>query len=233
MALLAFEKRERERERERGRMSEVELKLHDAARRGDLNLLRQVLAEGEPGSEINGRDKFSRTPLHLASWAGHTEVVEELLKEEGVNVGTCAKDETCAIHFACMKGHTTVARRLLAKGANVNAKTRKGVTPLMMAAQQGVLPLVEVLLKKKADPLIRSKKGESALDVAKNTSVYDLVKEASEKAKEDIRKGGATEKTLESDTKKIRKEIHSKNDAHHSKTKKQKVIALSHLDEDE
>jgi len=148
-----------------------------------------VLAED--GDEVvNGRDKHSRTALHLAAWSGHAGVVEELLRTQGVNVGACAKDDTCALHFACLKGHTEVARQLLAKGANVNAKTRKNVTPLMMAAQKGEQDLVDLLLKRKADPLVRSKKGESALDVAK-TSVYDAIKEASTRAKENARKDGA------------------------------------------
>ena len=111
-------------------------RLHEAARVGDLNQLKRVLAED--GDEVvNGRDKHSRTALHLAAWSGHAGVVEELLRTQGVNVGACAKDDTCALHFACLKGHTEVARQLLAKGANVNAKTRKNVTPLMMAAQKG------------------------------------------------------------------------------------------------
>lgn len=119
------------------------LSLHDAARQGDLIRVRQVLAEqedeagGEGGKPANERDKHARTPLHLASWAGHLEVVEELLKANGVEVGASARDDTSALHFACQKGHTLIAKRLLGKGANVNAKNRKGVTPLMMAAQKG------------------------------------------------------------------------------------------------
>lgn len=111
------------------------LDLHGACREGDLGLVRRALLDEE--CDPNARDKHSRTPIHLAAWAGHDEVVEELLKAEGINVGAAAKDDTMAIHFACQKGHLKVVKHLLEKESNVNAKTRKGVTPLMMAAQQG------------------------------------------------------------------------------------------------
>mmetsp|Transcript_9555 Transcript_9555/g.17930 ORF Transcript_9555/g.17930 Transcript_9555/m.17930 type:complete len:218 (+) Transcript_9555:60-713(+) len=214
------------------------LSLHDAARQGDLIRVRQVLAEqedeagGEGGKPANERDKHARTPLHLASWAGHLEVVEELLKANGVEVGASARDDTSALHFACQKGHTLIAKRLLGKGANVNAKNRKGVTPLMMAAQKGELSLVELLLKKRADPLVRSKKGDCALDVAQ-TSVYDVIKEASNKAKEEKRKGNnvSAEGDAQEDTK--RKEIEvEKNSSEQKKPKRPKMVHLSHLEED-
>jgi len=160
----------------------------------------------------------------------------ELLRTHGVNVGACAKDDTCALHFACLKGHTEVARQLLAKGANVNAKTRKNVTPLMMAAQKGEQDLVDLLLKRKADPLVRSKKGESALDVAK-TSVYDAIKEASTRAKENARKDGAGKASGHQPPAKVRKQDDAdaggKDEDPKPVKKKKKVVHLSHLDDEE
>jgi ankyrin repeat protein len=39
--------------------------LHNAARNGDLEAGKKLLAEG---ANINEKDKHSRTPLHLAAW---------------------------------------------------------------------------------------------------------------------------------------------------------------------
>jgi len=52
-----------------------------------------------------------------------------------VNVKARAQDETNALHFACQKGHTEVARLLINAGIPVNSKTRKGFTPLQLACQ--------------------------------------------------------------------------------------------------
>ena len=98
------------------------------------------------------------------------------------------------------------------------------------------MSLVEVLLKKKANPLVRSKKGDSALDVAK-TNVYDVIKEASLRAKEELRgKAKEGEKGTEagaSDSKNgTRKEADAKLDQHKKKPKKQKVVHLSHLEDE-
>ena len=41
--------------------------LHTACRNGDIAEVRRVIASG---AKLNGRDKHSRTPLHMASWAG-------------------------------------------------------------------------------------------------------------------------------------------------------------------
>ena len=41
--------------------------LHEAARKGDVVQIHKLLAEGK---DVDGRDKFSRTPLHLAAYAG-------------------------------------------------------------------------------------------------------------------------------------------------------------------
>lgn len=55
---------------------EVSFPLHDAARRGNLNFLKEGIQQGVSTS---GLDHASNTPLFWASHAGHLDCVQELL----------------------------------------------------------------------------------------------------------------------------------------------------------
>ncbi|KAL6642604.1 hypothetical protein ACP70R_020785 [Stipagrostis hirtigluma subsp. patula] len=164
----------------RGGDGEDDLHLHSAARSGDVAAA-ESLCESNPLA-IKSRDRLSRTPLHLAAWAGHVEVVRCLCKHKA-DVGAAAMDDTAAIHFASQKGHVEVVRELLASGATVKAKNRKGFTPLHFAAQNSHLELVKYLVKKGADITAKTKGGQTALHVAENDDVRAFLKECEQSLK--------------------------------------------------
>ncbi|WP_158008320.1 quinoprotein dehydrogenase-associated putative ABC transporter substrate-binding protein [Methyloceanibacter methanicus] len=60
-----------------------------------------------------------------------------------------------------------VARRLIEGGADVNARSKNGVTPLMIAASHDNPPLIGILLQSGADPNVKTPTGQTALDIAK------------------------------------------------------------------
>ncbi|MCO5572764.1 hypothetical protein L7F22_026523 [Adiantum nelumboides] len=139
--------------------------IHEAARAGDIVALLSFL--DADALALNARDRHSRTPLHLASWAGHADVVHTLCKKHA-DVGAAAADNMSAIHFASQKGHTQVVRFLLAAGASVNASTRKGMTPIHYAIQAGHLDLAKLLIKRGASLYSVNKAGKKAIDFAKD-----------------------------------------------------------------
>ena len=61
----------------------------------------------------------------------------------------CSK--SLQLHVAAQKGHKDIVERLLAQGADVNAKNRDGVTPLHMVAHAGHKDVVEILLAQGAN----------------------------------------------------------------------------------
>ena len=69
-------------------------------------------------------------PIHDVAWKGDLAGVQrELNKGADVN----ARDEVYGgtpLHWAALRGRNEVAEFLIAEGADVNAKTRKGFTPL-------------------------------------------------------------------------------------------------------
>ncbi|CAM0955983.1 unnamed protein product [Alopecurus aequalis] len=164
----------------RGGGEEEDLQLHKAARSGDAAAA-ESLCESNPLA-LNTRDRLSRTPLHLAAWAGHIEVVKCLCKHKA-DVGAAAMDDTAAIHFASQKGHVEVVRELLASGASVKAKNRKGFTALHFAAQNSHLDLVRYLVKKGVDITAKTNGGQTALHVAENDDVRAFLKECEQSSK--------------------------------------------------
>lgn len=120
--------------------------LHDAARDGDTERVKQLVAEG---ADLSERDAFG-TPLHHAAARGHVAVVE-LLLAEGAAVNAVAKDGAVPLHWAAFNGRTAVVPLLLQAGARVDVENPAGA-PLHLAAQGGKTEVVEMLLDAGADP---------------------------------------------------------------------------------
>ncbi|CAN8325219.1 unnamed protein product [Cochlearia groenlandica] len=154
--------------------------LHSSARSGDLAAVQSIISSDPLAT--NSRDKHSRTPLHLAAWAGHNDVVSYLCKNKA-DVGAAAVDDMGAIHFASQKGHLEVVRTLLSVGVSLKSITRKGLTPLHYAAQGSHLDLVKYLVKKGADVKATTKVGKNPADVAGNAETQNFLEECEEQAK--------------------------------------------------
>ncbi len=67
------------------------------------------------------------------------------------------------LHKAAEKGNIAKVERLIAKGANVNAKSKNGLTPLHGAARQGHLTIVELLIASGANVNAKDKVGATPL----------------------------------------------------------------------
>ncbi|KAL4657022.1 ankyrin repeat domain-containing protein 50-like [Arapaima gigas] len=108
----------------------------------------------ERGADPGHRDKDNMTPLLLAAYEGHVEVVE-LLLEAGADV-----DEITAAHAsgaitpllaAASMGHMAVVNVVLFWGAAVDAIDSEGRTALSLAATRGSTEVVRALLDRGLD----------------------------------------------------------------------------------
>ncbi len=126
--------------------------LYNAASGGDLENVRRLL---KMGAEVNFRSPDNLTPLHIAAFSGHTEIVRLLLAsgadKEGAKKGSADLARTPLI-FAVEQGHAEVVSTLIDAGANVNYVGTGGFAALNFAAEGGFVEIARLLLENNADP---------------------------------------------------------------------------------
>jgi ankyrin repeat protein len=118
-----------------------------AAKRGDAERLREILAEDS--SLLDARDSDGSTPLHCAAWKGNREAVA-LLLELGADVSAQNSNGHWGgtpLHAAAHGNQRAVAELLIARGADVNVKSCNGRTPLEETAIHNAAPVANVLRK--------------------------------------------------------------------------------------
>lgn len=96
--------------------------IHNAARTGNLNRVRELLNQGAP---VNARNEHGWTPLHYAANTGRLSIVQELLKH-GAHVNPRTISGFTPLHWAAHTGRPQVVHALLKAGANPLYRTIYG-----------------------------------------------------------------------------------------------------------
>ncbi len=143
---------------------------------GDPQAVQVLLGAGaDPGQRTLLLGRAQVRPVMLALTLGPPEVVTRLI-DGGEPVNRTDPDKMTYLHWAALAGQTGIARALLAKGANVSARDRWGMTPLHYAASfyHGRTDVVEALLQAGADPRARNRAGETPAALAAKLGYQDL-----------------------------------------------------------
>lgn len=120
----------------------------------------------DSGLEIDSRDRYGRTPLHLAIENDRLTLVERLL-EAGADVNATADFAGTPLHAAAWNdGDTATIRLLIEAGASVVARDDRGETPLHIASRVSDRTLVAALLGAGADVGARDGSGRTPLHAA-------------------------------------------------------------------
>jgi len=170
-----------------------EIDVFRAAEKGCLNIVKLFVSKG---TDINAKDsKFGATPLHWAAFGGQLQVVKYLLShganlnaknndgETPFEVALRANKLNIANYFlslgkvekdslnrglikAAEKGDLRFVKKLLLKGADVNAKDKFGWTPLHHAVEQLHFQVVKYLVSHGANVNAETDVGRTPLHVA-------------------------------------------------------------------
>lgn len=129
------------------------------------------------GAQIDYVNSLGETALMLAAWKNRQDAVRWLL-ERGArpNPGNGAERQWTALHYAAFAGHADIAERLLAAGADVNARSTNGSTVVMMATREGHADLAQRLHAAGANPALRNDYGDDAPAWAMRHGHYALAK---------------------------------------------------------
>jgi ankyrin repeat protein len=137
--------------------------IHDAAREGNADKVKALLAKNP--ELVKAKDPRGMTPLHFASFRGHTELVKLLIKA-GAVVDAGDQRGTTPLIGAAYFGHKEIAEVLIAGGADINRKFVDGRTPLLFTIFRGHKELTELLIAKGASLKVTDKLGSTPLLLA-------------------------------------------------------------------
>ena len=136
--------------------------LHRAALEGDLATAERLIGQGaDVHAQISGAGLM---PWHLALEGGH-QVIADLLEKNGAQVPPAWADWT-SLHWASRRGDVNAAEVLIDDGADVNAATEMGETPLSVASSAGHAGVAELLITRGADPNASFGYGQAPLAAA-------------------------------------------------------------------
>jgi ankyrin repeat protein len=123
--------------------------LRSAAQRGDVERVKQLLAEG---ADVNYSDEHGFTAMHIAAEKNQVEIIRLLLNAGAdPNAQTTDTYKNLPIHRACFRGSTDAVMFLLDRGHFMEARNAAGFTPLLTAARYRNEPLAIKLVERGAD----------------------------------------------------------------------------------
>lgn len=150
----------------------------EAAASGDAARVLELVREEPRRVHYTSPDGLS--PLGLASFFGHAEVVELLLRA-GADPDQRSRNAMGVTPLHSGAAHpdpetaVRICRELLAAGADPDVDRRGGWTALHEAASRGNLPLVRLLLRWEADPGAESDDGRTPVDTAREEGEVEVV----------------------------------------------------------
>jgi hypothetical protein len=150
-----------------------------AALAGEHFQTADLLRHHGANQDVQGGD-YEMYPLHAAARYGNFEVVRILIEYDPAYINARDKYGWTPL-LRALENHNFkdgyILRLLLEHGADINAQTAFGQTPLYVAFGSGRLEMVRLLLEHGADVEAKDKDGKTALQKAADGEVVKLLRE--------------------------------------------------------
>ncbi|MHB1358232.1 MAG: ankyrin repeat domain-containing protein [Rhodocyclaceae bacterium] len=127
------------------------------------------------GADLHRANRHGETALMLAAWKGQRAALQWLLERGAqANRANRVEREWTALHYAAFAGHAELTERLLAAGADVNARSTNGSTAVMMAAREGHEVIAQRLMTAGANPAMKNDFADDAVSWAMRQGHYRI-----------------------------------------------------------
>lgn len=144
-----------------------------AADEGNITALEDLLAS-HPDIDINTRNKYGETAMHLAVGSGHFEAVQ-FLNARGFSLVAGDKNNDEPIFFAARQGNFEILKYLKEQqGVSLDRQNRPGESCIHVAVRYGHIDIIKYICEAGANINLQDKQGDSPLHLA---AWYDLPSE--------------------------------------------------------
>ncbi|XP_054011520.1 osteoclast-stimulating factor 1-like [Hylaeus anthracinus] len=120
---------------------EIELPLHDAARRGNLSLLTEYIKQGVLTTSL---DAMGNIPLYWAARAGHLDCVKKILSTPNPVINVQNKMGETPLHVAASRGHIDVVNLLLDYGADPTIKNNDNLVAEQLSSDLSIKNIIQL-----------------------------------------------------------------------------------------
>ncbi len=124
---------------------------------------------GDQAADVNAKGLDQWSALHFAANEAKLDILQFLLTQPDIDLDATSAISRTPLHLASIRGHMSIVRVLVAKGANKNAKDFDENTPLHYASEFGHFEVIIFLIKEAGvDPNLKNKYGYAPSDIAQN-----------------------------------------------------------------
>ncbi|GMP94883.1 hypothetical protein CsSME_00044154 [Camellia sinensis var. sinensis] len=126
----------------------MEQRLHEAAMKGNVTLLHQILKDDPLVLDRVNFGGFGWSPLHVAALRGHAEFVREVLGRNPDLADILDSSQRSPLHLASVKGHVEVVKVLISVDPDMClTRDKDGKNPLHLAVMKGKVDVLKLLVQ--------------------------------------------------------------------------------------